>query len=136
MEVIHTIGRRKTAVARIYVKEGKGEIVVNSKDFKEYFPTPTLQYVVKQPLELTNSSEKYDIKANIDGGGFNGQAEALSLAISRALCEIDAEHRPVLKPKMLRMSAALSATLPGKKSLCRPCNGPKHSTGLYLSTPV
>ncbi|HNX06880.1 MAG TPA: 30S ribosomal protein S9 [Bacteroidales bacterium] len=117
MEVIHTIGRRKTAVARIYVKEGKGEIVVNSKDFKEYFPTPTLQYVVKQPLELTNSSEKYDIKANIDGGGFNGQAEALSLAISRALCEIDAEHRPVLKPKMLlrRDPRMVERKKPGQK---------------------
>jgi len=118
MEVIHTIGRRKTAVARIYVKEGKGEIVVNSKDFKEYFPTPTLQYVVKQPLELTNSSEKYDIKANIDGGGFNGQAEALSLAISRALCEIDAEHRPVLKPKMLlrRDPRMVERKKPGQKT--------------------
>mgnify|MGYP003550672211 FL=1 len=117
MKVIHTIGRRKTAVARIYVKEGKGEIVVNSKDFKEYFPTPTLQYVVKQPLELTNSSEKYDIKANIDGGGFNGQAEALSLAISRALCEIDAEHRPVLKPKMLlrRDPRMVERKKPGQK---------------------
>ncbi len=117
MEVIHTIGRRKTAVARIYVKEGKGEIVVNSKDFKEYFPTPTLQYVVKQPSELTNSSEKYDIKANIDGGGFNGQAEALSLAISRALCEIDAEHRPVLKPKMLlrRDPRMVERKKPGQK---------------------
>jgi len=76
-----------------------------------------LQYVVKQPLELTNSSEKYDIKANIDGGGFNGQAEALSLAISRALCEIDAEHRPVLKPKMLlrRDPRMVERKKPGQK---------------------
>ena len=117
MEVIHTIGRRKTAVARIYLKEGKGEIVVNSKDFKEYFPTPTLQYLVKQPLELTSCSEKYDIKANIDGGGSNGQAEALSHAISRALCEIDAEHRLILKPKMLlrRDPRMVERKKPGQK---------------------
>ncbi|HNW88258.1 MAG TPA: 30S ribosomal protein S9 [Bacteroidales bacterium] len=117
MEVIHTIGRRKTAVARIYLKEGKGEIVVNSKDFKEYFPTPTLQYLVKQPLELTSCSEKYDIKATIDGGGSNGQAEALSHAISRALCEVDAEHRLILKPKMLlrRDPRMVERKKPGQK---------------------
>ncbi len=117
MEVIHTIGRRKTAIARIYLKEGKGEIVVNSKDFKEYFPTPTLQYLVRQPLELTNSSEKFDIKANIDGGGSNGQAEALSHAISRALCEVDAENRLILKPKMLlrRDPRMVERKKPGQK---------------------
>ncbi len=117
MEVIHTIGRRKTAVARIYLKEGKGEIVVNSKDYKEYFPTPTLQYVIKQPLELTSSIEKYDIKANIDGGGSNGQAEALSLAISRALCQVSEENHPILKPKMLlrRDPRMVERKKPGQK---------------------
>lgn len=117
MDVIHTIGRRKTAVARIYVKEGKGEILVNSKDYKEYFPTPTLQYVINQPLELTNSLNKYDIKANIDGGGFNGQAEALSLAISRALCKISEDNRPALKPKMLlrRDPRMVERKKPGQK---------------------
>ncbi len=74
---------------------------MNKRDFKEYFPTGILQFVVEQPLQLTSNLEKYDIKANLDGGGINGQAEALSLAISRALCEIDAEHRPVLKEKGL-----------------------------------
>lgn len=117
MEVIHTIGRRKTAVARIYLKEGKGEILVNSKDYKEYFPTPTLQYVIKQPLELTSSIEKYDIKANLDGGGSNGQAEALSLAISRALCQVSEENRPILKPKMLlrRDPRMVERKKPGQK---------------------
>ncbi len=101
MEVINTLGRRKTAVARVYLKSGNGSITVNKRDFKEYFPTGTLQYVVEQPLQLTNNLGKYDIKANLDGGGINGQAEALSLAISRALCEIESEHRSVLKSKGL-----------------------------------
>ena len=117
MEVIHTIGRRKTAVARIYLKDGKGEIKVNNKEFTVYFPTATLQYVVKQPLELTNSLDKFDIQVNLDGGGFNGQAEALSLAISRALCKIDPEHRIVLKPKMLlrRDPRMVERKKPGQK---------------------
>ncbi len=101
MEVINTLGRRKTAVARIYVKSGNGSITVNKRDFKEYFPTGTLQYVVEQPLQLTENSGKFDIKANVDGGGINGQAEAISLAISRALCELDPEHRTALKAKGL-----------------------------------
>ncbi|MEI6123824.1 MAG: 30S ribosomal protein S9 [Bacteroidota bacterium] len=117
MEVIHTIGRRKTAVARIYLKEGSGNIIVNTKDFKIYFPTATLQYIVKQPLELTNSLEKFDIQVNLNGGGFNGQAEALSLAISRALCKIDPEHRVTLKPKMLlrRDPRMVERKKPGQK---------------------
>lgn len=101
MDVINTSGRRKTAVARIYLKDGSGNITVNKKDYKEYFPLATLQYIVKQPLELTESVDKYDITVNLDGGGFNGQAEALRLAISKALVEIDPEHRPTLKVKGL-----------------------------------
>jgi len=101
MEVINTIGRRKTAVARIFVKAGNGEITINKKELKTYFPTPTLQYVVNQPLELTGMQGKFDIKANLDGGGFKGQAEALSLAISRALCKVDETYRVILKPKGL-----------------------------------
>ncbi len=101
MEVINTLGRRKTAVARIYLSDGNGTITVNKKDYKEYFPTATLQYVVRQPLEITESLEKYDIKVNLDGGGISGQAEALRLAISRALCKIDEEFRPALKAKGL-----------------------------------
>ena len=101
MEVINALGRRKTAVARIYVKAGEGKITVNKRDYKEYFPTSILHYVVEQPLMLTDNMGKYDIKVNLNGGGINGQAEALRLSISRALCEINAEFRPVLKAKGL-----------------------------------
>jgi small subunit ribosomal protein S9 len=97
MEVINALGRRKAAVARVYVKEGKGNITINDRDFKNYFPQETLQYVVLQPLNLLNVASQYDIKVNLDGGGFNGQAEALRLAISRALVKIDAESKSELK---------------------------------------
>ncbi|WP_297087023.1 30S ribosomal protein S9 [uncultured Draconibacterium sp.] len=97
MEVVNTIGRRKSAVARIYVSEGKGNVIINKRDLKEYFPAETLQYIVMQPLNLLEVAEKYDVKVNLDGGGPKGQAEALRLAISRALIEIDAESRPQLK---------------------------------------
>jgi len=97
MELVNSLGRRKTAVARIYLSEGKGNITVNKREFKEYFPSLTLQYIVLQPLNLIGVPEKYDIKVNLDGGGPTGQAEALRLAISRALVEIDAESRKALK---------------------------------------
>ncbi len=97
MEVLNALGRRKTAIARIYVKDGDGKITVNGRDFKAYFPTAILHYVVEQPLILTENTGKFDIKANLDGGGFNGQAEALRLAISRALVKMNEEYRPVLK---------------------------------------
>jgi small subunit ribosomal protein S9 len=97
MEVVNTIGRRKSAVARIYVSEGKGNITINKRELTNYFPAETLQYIVMQPLNLLEVAEKYDIKVNLDGGGPKGQAEALRLAISRALIEIDAEVRPKLK---------------------------------------
>jgi small subunit ribosomal protein S9 len=103
MEVINTLGRRKTAVARIYLKDGSGVITVNNRDFKNYFPTPILQFKVTEPFEVTATQGKYDVKVNLDGGGIRGQAEALALAISRALCEINAEHRPPLKAKGLLM---------------------------------
>ena len=89
MEVIHKIGRRKTAVARVYVSEGKGTITVNKKDLNTYFPTATLQYKVNQPLALTNNEGNFDVKVNVFGGGITGQAEAIRLALSRALCELD-----------------------------------------------
>ena len=97
MEVVNTIGRRKSAVARIYVSDGKGNITINKRDLKDYFTTDILQYVVTQPLELLGVKEKYDVKVNLDGGGFKGQAEALRLAIARALVNIDPESRPQLK---------------------------------------
>ena len=97
MEVINAIGRRKAAIARIYINDGKGNITVNNKDFKEYFPIEQLQYVVSQPLIVLNAQSKYDIKVNLSGGGIKGQAEALRLAISRALVKIDEENKPALK---------------------------------------
>ena len=101
MDIVHKIGRRKTAVARIYLSEGKGEIIVNKKDFKNYFTTGTLQYKVQQPLMLTENLESYDSKVNVYGGGITGQAEAIRLAITRALVHIDADHRLILKPEGL-----------------------------------
>ncbi|WP_190811088.1 30S ribosomal protein S9 [Flagellimonas sp. S3867] len=101
MEVVHKIGRRKTAVARVYVSEGKGNITINKKDLKEYFTTATLQYKVKQPFALTDSEDIYDVKVNVFGGGITGQAEAVRLALSRAMCEINEENRTVLKPEGL-----------------------------------
>jgi small subunit ribosomal protein S9 len=102
MEVVNTIGRRKSAIARIHVKDGKGKIVVNERDYKEYFPLEQLQYIVNQPLQLTESIGKYDIHVNLDGGGIRGQAEALRLAITRALVEIDAEsNKNILKSNRL-----------------------------------
>jgi len=97
MEPINAIGRRKAAVARVYISEGKGKITVNNRDYKEYFGAGTLQYVVTQPLNVLNVSDKYDINANLDGGGPKGQAEALRLGITRALIKIDAESKSALK---------------------------------------
>ncbi|MFN8353127.1 MAG: 30S ribosomal protein S9 [Spirosomataceae bacterium] len=96
-EVINTIGRRKTSVARIYVQPGKGDIVVNGRDYKEYFPTEVLQIILNQPFTSTNTVGAYDVKVNVDGGGTTGQAEAIRMAISRALSEMNAENRPSLK---------------------------------------
>jgi len=97
MEVINTIGRRKAAIARIYMSEGKGQIIVNNRDFKDYFPDKQLHYVVEQPLNLLEVRDSYDIKVNLDGGGMAGQAEALRLAISRALIKVNPEYKPALR---------------------------------------
>ncbi|MBQ7772547.1 MAG: 30S ribosomal protein S9 [Bacteroidales bacterium] len=97
MEQINALGRRKTAVARVYVNTGKGNITINGKELNSYFVEETLQFIVKQPLEVTNTLADFDIKVNLDGGGIKGQAEALRLGIARALCEINAEYRPALK---------------------------------------
>lgn len=101
MEVIHKIGRRKTAVARVYVSEGEGKITVNGKEFKNYFTTATLQYKVNQPLTLTDNDGSFDINVNVYGGGVTGQAEAVRLAIARAMCELNEENRGILKPEGL-----------------------------------
>lgn len=97
MEIINTIGRRKTAVARIYLKPGKGDIQVNGRDYKNYFPAETLQTIINQPFAAVSELEKFDIHANIQGGGIAGQAEALRMAIARALISNDTEAKPVIK---------------------------------------
>ncbi len=97
MEVINSIGRRKAAIARVILNDGKGNITINNRELKEYFPNPQLQYVVEQPLNLLQASGKYDIKVNLDGGGVKGQAEALRLGIARALVKLDPENKPALK---------------------------------------
>jgi small subunit ribosomal protein S9 len=97
MESINTIGRRKAAVARVYLSDGKGKITINGRDYKEYFGAETLQYVVTQPLLLLNIAERYDIVVNLEGGGVKGQAEALRLGITRALIMIDEEYKKPLK---------------------------------------
>ena len=102
-QVINTIGRRKTAVARIYMKPGNGKITVNNRDYKENFPTGPLQFIVNQAFQVVDAEGKWDVKANLDGGGITGQAEALRMAIARALCENNAEDRPALKAKSLLM---------------------------------
>ena len=99
MEQINAIGRRKSAIARVYLTEGTGKIVINKVDLDKYFPSAILQYVVKQPLELLGVEGKYDIKANLDGGGFTGQSQALRLGIARALVKINAEDKKALKDK-------------------------------------
>ncbi len=97
MEIINTIGRRKRAIARVYFSEGKGQITVNNKDYKEYFPSEQLHYIVNQPLVLLDLKNKYDVKVNLTGGGIKGQAEALRLGISRALIKLDPEYKPALR---------------------------------------
>jgi small subunit ribosomal protein S9 len=97
MEVINALGRRKAAIARVFVSEGSGQITINKRDISVYFPSPILQFIIKQPLTKLGAVEKYDIKVNLDGGGFNGQAGALRLAIARALVKINPEDKPALK---------------------------------------
>ncbi|MBC8314431.1 MAG: 30S ribosomal protein S9 [Bacteroidales bacterium] len=101
MEVINSIGRRKTAIARIYLQEGKGNILINGRDLKDYFTTSILQYKATEPFMVTETGGKYDVKVNLNGGGVKGQSEALSLALARALCKINEEFRPALKAKGL-----------------------------------
>ena len=101
MEVINTLGRRKTAVARVYMTKGKGNVTVNKRDYKEFFPVAVLQSKIVQPFELTDTVGQYDIKVNVAGGGANGQVEAIRLGISRALVEVSEENKPLLKAEGL-----------------------------------
>ena len=116
MEMINAIGRRKSAVARVYVTEGTGKITINKVELSKYFPSAILQYVVKQPLMALEATEKYDIKANLDGGGFTGQSQALRLAIARALVKINAEDKKALKDHgfLTRDSRAVERKKPGR----------------------
>lgn len=116
MEVINALGRRKSAVARVYVTEGSGKITINKRDITDYFPSAILQYVVKQPLETLGAAEKYDIKLNIMGGGFTGQSQAARLAIARALVKINAEDKSALRKQgfMTRDSREVERKKPGR----------------------
>jgi len=117
MEVVNTLGRRKTAVARAYVQKGSGEIVVNNKDYKTYFTTSVLQGKVMQAFAATKTLGEFDVKINVKGGGVTGQAEAVRLAIARALVEMDAAHKPLLKAEdlMTRNPKMVERKKPGQK---------------------
>jgi len=117
MEVINTIGRRKKSVARVYMSKGKGKVTVNNRDYTEYFPISTLQYKIQQPFTITDTTGSYDIKVNVDGGGINGQVEAIRLGISRALVELNEEFKPLLKAKglMTRDPRMVERKKPGQK---------------------
>ena len=116
MEVINAIGRHKSAIARVYLSEGTGKITINKRDLETFFPSAILQYVVKQPLQLLDVEGKYDIKANLDGGGFTGQSQALRLAIARALVKVNAEDKKNLKDHgfLTRDSRAVERKKPGR----------------------
>ena len=116
MEVVNALGRRKSAVARIYVSEGTGKITINKRDLAEYFPSTILQYVVKQPLSTLGVEEKYDIKVNVYGGGFTGQSQALRLAIARALVKINADDKKALRAEgvMTRDARVVERKKPGR----------------------
>ncbi len=116
MEIINAVGRRKAAVARVYLKEGSGKITVNGRDIKDYITIAQQQYSAVQPLSLTETTEKYDIKVNVYGGGTKGQAEAIQLGIARALLKIDPEYRTVLKPQgmLTRDSRVVERKKPGQ----------------------
>ena len=117
MEVITATGRRKSAIARVYLSQGPGKIVVNKKDYATHFPISQLQYVIQQPLTVLNLADKYDVKANLTGGGVKGQAEALRLGIARALIKLDAENKPALKAEGLvtRDPRQVERKKPGQK---------------------
>ena len=116
MEVVNAIGRRKAAVARVYVSEGSGKIVINRRELSEYFPSPLLQFIVKQPLNTLSAAEQYDIKVNLFGGGFKGQSEATRLAITRAMIKINPEAKPALKAEgfVTRDPRAVERKKPGQ----------------------
>ncbi|MDD2326743.1 MAG: 30S ribosomal protein S9 [bacterium] len=116
MEAVNAIGRRKAAVARVYLTEGSGKIVINKRDLENYFPSSILQFVVKQPLNTLNVLDKYDIRINLDGGGYKGQSEAARLGIARALVKINPEDKPALRAEgfMTRDPRVVERKKPGQ----------------------
>ena len=116
MEKVNAVGRRKAAIARVIVKEGNGTITINKRPIEVYFPYSILQYIVKQPLLTLDAVEKYDINVNLDGGGYKGQAEALRLAIARALVKINPEDKPALRAEgfMTRDPRSVERKKPGQ----------------------
>ena len=116
MEVVNALGRRKAAIARVYVKEGSGKIVINKREFETYFPSSLLQYVVKQPLNKLGVAELYDITINLKGGGYKGQSEAARLGIARALVKIKPEDKPALRSEgfMTRDPREVERKKPGR----------------------
>jgi len=116
METVNAVGRRKAAVARVIVKEGNGTITINKRPLEVYFPSSILQYIVKQPLQTLEATEKYDVKVNLDGGGYKGQAEALRLAIARALVKINPDDKPALRAEgfMTRDPRSVERKKPGR----------------------
>tara|TARA_B100000902_G_scaffold314878_1_gene305756 strand:- start:318 stop:704 length:387 start_codon:yes stop_codon:yes gene_type:complete len=117
MDTIHAIGRRKASIARIYLKKGKGSIMINKRDYKEFFPVDGLQRRLMQPFSVLDLEGKFDVKVNVNGGGNTGQVDAIKLAISRALCELDADNRPALKAEGLltRDPRVVERKKPGQK---------------------
>lgn len=117
MEITNALGRRKSSVARIYLNNGKGNVTVNNVDFKQYFPLGTLQYKVNQSFLATGTEGKYDVTVNVDGGGINGQAEAIRLGIARALVKLDPNFKPALKALglMTRDPRMVERKKPGQK---------------------
>ena len=117
MEIINKLGRRKSAVARVYMQPGKGNITINNKDMKDFFPTSLLQFKIHQPFNITGTDKKYDVKVNVNGGGITGQVEAIRLGISRALVEVDENHKPALKAEglMTRDPRMVERKKPGQK---------------------
>ncbi len=116
METVNAVGRRKAAVARVIVREGNGQIVINHRPLDVYFPSSILQYIVRQPLSTLDVNEKYDIRVNLDGGGYKGQAEALRLAIARALVKINPDDKPALRAEgfMTRDPRSVERKKPGQ----------------------
>jgi len=121
MEIVNKIGRRKTSVARVYLSPGKGEVLINQRNLKEYFPSEILQTIVNQPFTTLSENGKFDVKINVKGGGITGQAEAVRMAIARALCDVNPDNRPALKKEgyLTRDPRMVERKKPGRRKARR-----------------